>query len=80
LSKNYINILDSGADTFALGQGWEVLSVHDTRKANVVAFDHEASVNRNLPIVIANSEVYLPDGTSVLLIVHEGNYNDTSNH
>jgi hypothetical protein len=38
--KYYISILDSGADTRVLGQGWEVLSVHNTRRANVVGFDH----------------------------------------
>jgi hypothetical protein len=37
--KYYIKILDGGADTCALGQGWEVLSVHNTRRANVVGFD-----------------------------------------
>jgi hypothetical protein len=38
--KYYISILDDGADTCVLGQEWEVLSVHNTRRANVVGFDH----------------------------------------
>jgi hypothetical protein len=42
--KYHIRILDGGADTCVLGQGWEVLSVHNTRRANVVGFDHEAAV------------------------------------
>jgi phosphoserine aminotransferase len=49
--KYHISILDGGADTCVLGQGWEVLSVHNTRGTNVVVFDHEATVKRNLPIV-----------------------------
>jgi hypothetical protein len=78
--KYHISILDVGADNCVLGQGWEVLSVHNTRRANVVGFDHEAAVKRNLPIVSAITAVDLPDGISVILIVHEAIYNDTVNH
>jgi hypothetical protein len=78
--KYHIIILDGGADTCILGQGWEVLSIHNTIRANVIGFDHEAAVKRNLPMISAITAVDLPDGTSVLLIVHEGIYNDTSNH
>jgi hypothetical protein len=74
------SILDGGADTCVLGQGWEVLSVHNTRRANVVGFDHEAAAKRNLPIVSAITAVDLPDGISVIPIVHEAIYNDTGNH
>jgi hypothetical protein len=78
--RYHISILDGGADTGVLGQGWEVLSVHNTRRANVVGFDHEAVVKRNLPIVSAITAADLPDGISVLLMVHEVIYNDTDNH
>jgi hypothetical protein len=78
--KYHISILDGGADTCVLGQGWEVLSVPKTRRANVVGFDHEAAVKRNLPIVSAITAVNLPDGISVILIVHEAIYNDISNN
>jgi hypothetical protein len=78
--KYHISILDGGADTCILGQGWEVLSVHNTRRASVVGFDHEAAVKRNLPIVNAITAVDLPDGISVILIVHEGIYHYTVNH
>jgi hypothetical protein len=78
--KYHIIILDGGADTCVLGQGWEGLSIHNTRRANVVGFDHEAAVKRNLPIVRAITAVDLPDVTSVILTVHEGIYNDTANH
>jgi hypothetical protein len=76
----YISILDGDADTCVLGQGWEVLSVDNSRRANVVGFDHEAAVKRNLPIVSSISAADLPDGISVILIVHEYIYNDTANH
>jgi hypothetical protein len=78
--KYHISILDGVADTCVFGQGWEVLSVHNTRRSNVVGFDHEASVKRNLPILSAISAVDLPDGISVILTVHEAIYNDTANH
>jgi hypothetical protein len=64
----------------SLRQGWEVLSVHHARRANVVGFDHEAEVKRNLPIVSAITAVDLPDGISVILMVHEAIYNDTASH
>jgi phosphoserine aminotransferase len=44
--KYHISILDGGAGTFVIGQGWEVLFVHNTRRANVLGFDHEATVKR----------------------------------
>jgi phosphoserine aminotransferase len=49
--KYHISILDGGADTCVLGQVWEVLSVHNTRRANVLGFDHKDAVKMNLPIV-----------------------------
>jgi hypothetical protein len=78
--KYHISILDGGADTCVLGHGLEVLSVHNNRRANVVGFDNEAAVKRHLPIVSAITAVDLPDGISLLLIIHEGIYNDTANH
>jgi hypothetical protein len=59
-----------GADTCVLEQEWEVLSVHNTRRANVVVFDHEAAVKRNLPIISAITAVDLPDETSMILITN----------
>jgi hypothetical protein len=67
--KYHISILDDGVDTCVLGQVWEVLSVHNTRRANVVGFDHEYAVKRNLPIVSAITAVDLPDLISILLTV-----------
>jgi hypothetical protein len=78
--KYHISILNGVAYICFLGQGWEVLSVHNTRRANVVGFDHEAAVKRNLPIISAITAVDLPDGISVILTVHEAIYNDTANH
>jgi hypothetical protein len=78
--KYHIIILDGGADICVLGQGWKVLSVHDTRRVNVVGFDHEAAVKRNLPIVSAITAVDLLDGISVILTIHEAIYNDTAYH
>jgi hypothetical protein len=72
--------LDVGADICVLGHGWVILSVHNTRRANVVGFDHEVTVKRNLPIVSAITAFDLLDGISVILIVHESIYNDTANH
>jgi hypothetical protein len=46
----------------------------------VVGFDHETSIKRNLPIVSAITALDLPNGQSVLLLVHEGISYETSNH
>jgi hypothetical protein len=43
--KYHIIILNVDVDTCVLGKVWEVLSVHNTRRANVVAFDHEDVVD-----------------------------------
>ena len=62
LPENYhISILDGGADTCVLGKGWEILSIHSSRRANVVGFDHETAVKRNLPIVSAITALDLPN-------------------
>jgi phosphoserine aminotransferase len=57
--KFHISMLDGGADTCVLEQGWDVLSVHNTRRENVLGFDHEATAKRNLPIVSAITAVDL---------------------
>ena len=46
----------------------------------VVGFDHEAAIKRNLPIVSAITALDLPNGSSILLVVHEFIYNEVSNH
>jgi hypothetical protein len=53
------------------GNGWEVLSVHISRRANVVGFDHETAIKRNLPIVGAIAVLNLPNEQSVLSLIHE---------
>jgi hypothetical protein len=58
-------------------------SIHSTRRANVVGFDHETAVNISIPIVSTGTaipEIEIPERKSVLLIVHEAIYNDTANH
>jgi hypothetical protein len=72
--KHHISVLDGGADTCVLGKGWEILAIHNSRKANVVGFDHEAAIKKNL------TAVDLPNGQSIQLVIHEAIYNDTSNH
>ena len=42
--RYHISILDGGADTCVLGKGWEILSTHNLRRANVVGFDHETAI------------------------------------
>jgi hypothetical protein len=78
--NHHISILDGGADTCVLGKGWEVSSIHNSRRENVVGFDHETAIKRNLPIVSAITDIDLPSGESILLLIHEGIYNQTAAH
>jgi hypothetical protein len=39
-----------------------VLSIHQSRIANVVGFDHETAIKQNLPIVSALTAIDLPNG------------------
>jgi phosphoserine aminotransferase len=55
--KYHISILDGGTDRCVLGQGWEVLSVHNTKRANVIGFDQKAALKN--PIVSAITAVDL---------------------
>jgi hypothetical protein len=43
----------------------------------VIGFDHETAVKRNPSIVSAITVLDLPDGTSILLVSHEGICDDT---
>jgi hypothetical protein len=45
----------------------------------VVGFDQETAIKRNLPIVSTITALDLLSGQSVLLLVHEGIYTETSN-
>jgi hypothetical protein len=63
-----------------LAQEWEVLSIHNTKRPTIVGFDHKAALKRNLLRISAITAFDLTDGSSVLLIIHEGIYNDTDNH
>jgi hypothetical protein len=45
----------------------------------VVGFDHDTAIQRKLPIVSASTALDLPNGQFVLLLVHEGMYNEASN-
>jgi hypothetical protein len=45
--------LGGGTVTCVLGKGWELLSVHKLRIPNVVGFDHETAIKRNLQIASA---------------------------
>jgi phosphoserine aminotransferase len=78
--RYHISILDGGADSFILGRGWNVIYTHKTRRSNVVDFDHETAIKQNHPIVIAITAIDLSEEKSILPVIHEGIYNETSNH
>ena len=72
-------ILDDGADTNVVGQGWKVVATHPFRKAHVVVFGHKVAVKRNLDIVTACTVVEV-NGNSILLQISEAVWNPTSEH
>jgi hypothetical protein len=78
--RYHISVLYGGADTCALGKGWEILYIRNSRRLNVIGFDHKTAVKRNLLIVCDTTALELLDVTSILLVLHEGMYNDTANH
>jgi hypothetical protein len=76
----YISILDGRADEFVLDKGWELSSFHYSRRANMVGFDHETSIKRNLPLVSAITDLDLPNRLSVLFFKNESIHKESSNH
>ena len=54
-------ILDDGANMAVIGNGWEVIAKHPTRKARDIGFDHKAAVKRNLDIVSTCTVVEIND-------------------
>jgi hypothetical protein len=46
----------------------------------MIGFDHESAIKRNLPIVSAITAIDVPSGESILLVIHEGIYNETAAH
>ena len=77
--RESVTIIDSGADTCILGKAWQVLAENPTRRANVVGFDHKASVKRNLAIVTAVTAVDIDDKT-YLLQINEAVFNSYAEH
>ena len=74
-----ILILDNKANIFVLGKGWEVITVHPTRKAHIYGFDHQAAVEKHLDIVTAVSVVEV-NGETILLQVNEAVHNPSADH
>jgi hypothetical protein len=50
------------------------------KKGNVITFEHETAIKQNLPIVSAITSLDLPNGQSILLLVHGGIYHEASGH
>jgi hypothetical protein len=63
-----------------LRKGMGSCSMYNSRRSNVVGFDHDTAIKRNLPIVSAITAVDLPDRQSILLVINESINNETSNH
>jgi hypothetical protein len=61
----------TGKDTCDFKKGWEILSRHNFRSANVVSVYHETAVKKNLPIITAPTAEDLSDRQSIMLIVNE---------
>jgi len=76
----YISIMDSGADTSVIGQGWYILKVDNFRKVNVIGFDADRSKKLGLHIVVAVTAVDLSDGQTILLQIAEAAFNPASTH
>jgi hypothetical protein len=53
----------SSAAKFVLGKGWGVLFVHSSRRENVVSFDQETAIKRNLPIFSIINDLNLTQWT-----------------
>ena len=81
IPSNYsTSIMDSGADTCILGQGWHVVNEHPTRRVKVVGFDKEYATKSNLPIVSAMTVFEPPSGDPILVQVNEAVLNKTADH
>jgi hypothetical protein len=67
--RHHISILDGGADTCALSKGWEIISTHNSRRENVVSFDHETIIKRNLP---TSEDIVSLNSTLWQKVIHHG--------
>ena len=72
-------IVDNGADTSVIGQGWLIVAT-TTRRVNVVGFDKKVAIKRNLPVVTAIGAVDISPNVSILIRIHEAVYNESSPH
>ena len=71
--------MDGGADTSVIGKGWEIESIHPTRKAHVLGFDGPNHIKQNLPIVSASCIVNI-QGNLTRIKINEAVYNEGSQH
>jgi hypothetical protein len=70
--RHHISILDGVVDICVLVKGWEVVFMHNSRRANALSFDHKTAIERNLPIVSVIAALDLLNVQSILLVIHEG--------
>ena len=73
-----VNIMDAGANTLVIGQGWELIACTN-RKVNVIGFDQQIAIKKNLPITSAVTTTDVEDKTH-LLQIHEAVHNASSPH
>jgi hypothetical protein len=70
--KHHFSILDGDADSCVIAKGWNVLSTHNSRRADVVRFGHTAAIKRNISIARMKAALHLPNCQSISLLVDEG--------
>ena len=72
-------IMDGGADTTVIGQGWTVVA-ETNRKVNVIGFDKKSAIKKGLPMVTAVGAVDIDKDNTILIRVHEAVNNASSPH
>jgi hypothetical protein len=77
-TSDHVSVVDGGADTMVLGNGWRFIEVFEHRKVNIVGFDESDARKYGCHIGTAVSVMTYITGTDYLIVAHEAVENHRS--
>jgi hypothetical protein len=77
-STDYVSVIDGGADTMVLGNGWSFIEYYTDRTINIVGFDEIEAREYGCPLGTEVSVIKDVTGTEYLMVAHEAVQNERS--
>jgi len=76
--NNHYIICNNGANTWVIGEGWNIIDRDPIRQANLIAFDPDKLCKLGCPIITASTTVRDQNGHLTRIVVRDAVYNQGS--